>query len=207
MKEAVSQLRKGLDLLANLPNDTRRRQRELDLQITLGQALTATQHYAAPEVGQTYARARQLCEQLNWPPQFVTALNGQLSYQLCVPEDLNRALELANELLTLGEARNDKAIQRAGHNARGNVHTWLGNFVAGRADFEQGLKLTAPANRASSVTSAMDARVSALTNLSSALSYLGYARSERVPAIDLSHVDLTGSEQRPEQHGGSVCRR
>ena len=30
---------------------------------------------------------------------------------------------------------------------------------------------------------------------------------ERLPAIDLSHVDLTGSEQRPEQHGGSVCRR
>jgi class 3 adenylate cyclase len=151
MGEPVSQLRKGLDLLANLPDDSRCRH-ELDLQITLAQALMASQHYAAPEVGQTYARARQLCEQLNWPPQFVTVLNGQLAYQLCVPEDLNRALELANELLTLGEARNDKAIQRAGHNARGNVHTWLGNFVAGREDFEQGLKINAPANRASSVT-------------------------------------------------------
>ena len=184
MKEAVSQLRKGLDLLANLPNDTRRHQRELDLQITLGQALTATQHYAAPEVGQTYARARQLCEQLNWPPQFVIALNGQLSYQLCVPEDLNRALELANELLTLGEARNDKAIQRAGHNARGNVHTWLGNFVAGREDFEQGLKIHVPANRAPSVSPVMDPRVAALTNLSSALSYLGYADQARATDLE-----------------------
>ena len=184
MKEAVSQLRKGLDLLANLPNDTRRRQRELDLQITLGQALTASQHYAAPEVGQTYARARQLCEHLNWPPQFVAALNGQLSYQLCVPEDLNWALELANELLTLGEARNDKAIQRAGHNARGNVHTWLGNFVAGREDFEQGLKIHAPANRAPSVTPVMDPRVAALTNLSSALSYLGYADQARARDLE-----------------------
>ena len=28
---------------------------------------------------------------------------------------------------------------------------------------------------------------------------------ERLPAIDLAHVDLTGGEQRPEQHGGSLC--
>jgi class 3 adenylate cyclase/tetratricopeptide (TPR) repeat protein len=178
MKEAVSQLKKGLDLLANLPSDTRRHQHELDLQIVLGQALMASQHYAAPEVGQTYARARQLCEQLDWPPQFVAVLNGQYTYQLCVPEDLNRALELANELLTFGETRNDKAILRAGHNARGNVYLWLGNFAAAREDFEQGLKLYAPANRASS-NSAMDPRVAALTNLSGALSYLGYADQAR----------------------------
>ena len=30
-------------------------------------------------------------------------------------------------------------------------------------------------------------------------------RGERLPAIDLAHVDLTGGEQRPEQHGGSLC--
>src|SRR5437773_12095632 len=30
---------------------------------------------------------------------------------------------------------------------------------------------------------------------------------ERLPAIDLAHVDLAGGEQRPEQHGGSICRR
>ena len=29
---------------------------------------------------------------------------------------------------------------------------------------------------------------------------------ERLPAIDLAHVDLTGGEQRPEQHGRRVCR-
>ena len=29
---------------------------------------------------------------------------------------------------------------------------------------------------------------------------------ERLPAIDLAHVDLSGGEQRPEQHGRGVCR-
>jgi hypothetical protein len=30
-------------------------------------------------------------------------------------------------------------------------------------------------------------------------------RYERLPAIDLAHVDLTGGEQCPEQHGGGLC--
>jgi class 3 adenylate cyclase/predicted ATPase len=180
MTEAVSQLRKGLELLPNLPDDTGRLQRELDLQITLGQALMAIQGYSAPEVGQTYARARQLCEQLDWPPQLVAVLNGQCAYQLCVPEDLARALPYADELLTLGEARNAKAIQRAGHNLCGMVHLWLGNFVAARKDFEKSLKIHTPARRApSKAPAAEDPRVAALINMSTALSYLGYADQAR----------------------------
>jgi hypothetical protein len=113
----------------------------------------------------------------------VAVLVGQCNYQLCVPEDLNRALELANQLLTLGEARNHKAIQRAGLSMRGNVHVWLGNFLDARDDFERCLKLHASANRFTSVNSVMDPRASVLTNLSSALSYLGY--SDQARARDL----------------------
>ena len=43
MTEAVAQLRKGLDVLAGLPDGQRRQQQELDLQTALGSALTATQ--------------------------------------------------------------------------------------------------------------------------------------------------------------------
>ena len=46
---------------ATLPKTPERTQRELTLQILLGMPLTATKGYAAPEVEQVYARARELC--------------------------------------------------------------------------------------------------------------------------------------------------
>jgi predicted ATPase len=49
MTEAVAQLRKGLDVLAGLPDGPRRRQQELDLQIALGSALAATKGIAADD--------------------------------------------------------------------------------------------------------------------------------------------------------------
>jgi len=42
MTEGVAQLRKGLDLLSGMPDDAARLEREIDLQIKLGQALSAT---------------------------------------------------------------------------------------------------------------------------------------------------------------------
>jgi len=60
MTEAVSHLRKGIDLTSQLPEGAKRQQHELDLQVTIGRALMATRGFAAPEVGETCARARQL---------------------------------------------------------------------------------------------------------------------------------------------------
>ena len=45
MAEAVAQLRKGLEVLAGLPDGPWRQQQELDLQIALGSALTATKGF------------------------------------------------------------------------------------------------------------------------------------------------------------------
>lgn len=58
----------GLELLATLPETPVRAQRELDLLIALGPALITTKSQAAPEVEQTYARARVLCAQVGETP-------------------------------------------------------------------------------------------------------------------------------------------
>ena len=64
MAEAVSQLRRGLELVPALPDTPERQRLELELQSALGGALVASRGIAAPETGSAYARARVLCEQL-----------------------------------------------------------------------------------------------------------------------------------------------
>ena len=65
--EAISHLRTGLRLLQTLPETPQRLQREVDMHIALGASLIATKGYAAPEVGEIYTSARQLCEHLEDP--------------------------------------------------------------------------------------------------------------------------------------------
>ena len=58
LTEAVAQLRKGLDLLSGVADSAASQERELNLQITLGQALIATKAHSAPEPGEAFSRAR-----------------------------------------------------------------------------------------------------------------------------------------------------
>jgi predicted ATPase len=74
--EALSHLTQGLALLTTLPDNSARAHQELDLQIALGPVLSATKGPAAPEVEQTYARARALCAQVGDTPQLFPTLGG-----------------------------------------------------------------------------------------------------------------------------------
>jgi hypothetical protein len=69
-------------------------QRELDLQVTLGPTFIATS-YAAPEVGETIARARTLAEQLD--RILVRVLYGQWVFRFVQGED-RLALSHAREI-------------------------------------------------------------------------------------------------------------
>src|SRR5262249_31528493 len=81
MSEAVTRLQKGLGGLSGGGGNTEREAQKQSLQIPLGHALTARRGYAAWEPGQTFARARQLCERLNQPPQLVLHV-GQHMFHL-----------------------------------------------------------------------------------------------------------------------------
>ena len=173
--EAVSQLQNGLDLLNLLPEGQSRQQLELDLRVALQGALVATKGYAAPEVDQNTSRARELCEQLDRPSQFATVLYGQFVLRLCQRNDLRLALEVADELYRFGDARNDSAVQLEALHLRGISHLWRGEFVAACDVYKHCLSLDARAHRHFFRTMvAEDPYVAILTNLSCALSYLGY---------------------------------
>ena len=60
--EAIAHLTKGVELLTTLPETPERAQQELVLQTLLGPQLIAAHGFGIPEVENTYARARELCQ-------------------------------------------------------------------------------------------------------------------------------------------------
>jgi predicted ATPase len=177
MSEAVAQLHKGLGLLSKIPDGAARQEREIDLQITLGNALGAIKGHSAQEPGEVFARARQLCEQLGRAPN-LRILIGQFSSSL-VRGELEQAERHAKDTLCLGEARNDAIWKRAGLNAGGAACFYLGKFIDARAYYENALSLWDPMHRASA-TSPEDPYVSGLTYLFRTLLCLGYVDQGRL---------------------------
>lgn len=101
-REAVGYLDRGLELLAQCPDDTEHRQRRLDLLLTRGPAVLATFGYGAGEVLDNYRRSLELARRLGNVVPEVTSL---LALSIC---ELTRAnLEvgesLAEELIRVAE--------------------------------------------------------------------------------------------------------
>jgi len=140
MVEGVAQLRKGLHLLPGVTDNAVRQEQELDLQIALGHGQLATQGYSAPEPGTAFARARELCEQVNRSAQLGSVLRGQFVYYL-VRGELEQAQNLADELRHLGDAKNEVMWKCFGLMYQGNVSCWLGKFTEARAYYENALSL------------------------------------------------------------------
>ena len=178
MTEAVAQLRKGLGLLSTIPDGPARQEQELDLQITLGQALMATKGYPAPEPGEVFGRARQLCEQLHRPQQLGRVLVGQLDFHLTRGE-LDQAQRHAEEICRLGESRNDAMWKCRGSSVSGLICFHRGKFIDARANYENSLSLWNPTFRA--VTLAPhDPYVTSVMHLSRTLLCLGYIDQARL---------------------------
>jgi hypothetical protein len=64
--EAIAHLRRGLDLITELPEGVERTRRELRLQIAIGTPLMALESYGSQDLVRATARARQLCERMKW---------------------------------------------------------------------------------------------------------------------------------------------
>jgi predicted ATPase len=147
MTEAVAQLQRGLDMLNRLPAVSDSQTVELDLLIALGPALIATTGYSAPDVGETFKRARVLAEQIGRSDYLVPLLYSQWAYHL-VRSEHKFALALAEQMEDFGEVQNDIAALLQGRFLHGIVRFFLGEFVAARALFEQCHRLSDPAHRA-----------------------------------------------------------
>ncbi len=185
--EAVAHLTKGLEVLATLPDTPERAQQELLVQTTMGPALMATKGYGSPEVLRTYARARELCQQVGETPQLFQVLRG-LWYFYLIRLELRTARELGEQLLTLAQHVGDSALLLESHYALGNTLNYLGEFAAARAYLEQGIALYDPQrHRAHAFRYGQDPGVACRSYAAVTLWWLGYPDQ----ALQRSHEALT----------------
>src|SRR5262249_39890659 len=141
--EAPTQLTTALDLLQTLPDTPARTQQELALHVALGPPLLMLKGYAAPEVGVTYRRARELCQQLGDTPQLFPVLDGLRRFYTLQGE-VQTARELAEQMLRLAQHQHDPTLLLMAHLGLGASSANLGELRQARHHYEAGLALYHP---------------------------------------------------------------
>lgn len=125
-EETITLARRGLEMLKRLPDTTERARQELRLQIMLGSPLMATKGYAGSETMQAYSRARELCQQLG-------ESDFRVLFGLCVicvvRSEHERALEIAEQMLPLGENSRDPVELLQAHWTMGLILHYLGELA------------------------------------------------------------------------------
>jgi predicted ATPase/DNA-binding winged helix-turn-helix (wHTH) protein len=137
-REAIALSRKGLGLLAMLPDTEERARHELWLKITLVVPLMATEGYAAPEVGSVYTEARQLGDRVGTPSELSQVLWGLWTFHLLKAE-LATGFDIASEFLRLAERVEDPAVAMRGHWAMQITRTHQGSFRVALDHFEKAM--------------------------------------------------------------------
>jgi predicted ATPase/DNA-binding winged helix-turn-helix (wHTH) protein len=142
-KDAVVLSRRGLQLLATLPDTTASAQQELSLQLTLGVPLIATTGYAAPDVGSVYRRARELCVRLGDTPEISQVLWGLWTFYTLRGE-LATAREIAEDFLRRADRLPYPDLTIRGHWALEITHLHIGQCSEAIDHFEKALRLYDP---------------------------------------------------------------
>jgi hypothetical protein len=144
--EAGLQIERALARLALTPDSEVRRQTELGLQADLGSIRFAVRGWAARETGQSYARARELWEQLGYPSDFLRVPWGQWMYH-ANRGDLDLGQRLAEDLLD----RSRNHVQGSGlilaHLCLGCTLMMRGEFLASDPHLGEVDRLCVPGTR------------------------------------------------------------
>ena len=171
--EAIDQLSRGLEILQSLPEGPERDRRELELQVALGSASVAAKGWGSREMGRAYARAYELCQTVDALRQRVFTLYGLFIFRENRAQ-LHGALELAQELLRLGQSQEDLAVELLGHRAMGCVLVFLARFDAALPHLQEVVLKYDPIKHSFPTHVLTDPRVSSRSFMAWALLYLGH---------------------------------
>jgi predicted ATPase len=179
-QEGIAHLTRGLALLETLPDSSgedrrlERAEQEFSLQLALGIAWTGPEGYG-PQVNKAFTRARELCQRIGKTSQLCRAV-GELSILHYVRAEHQKALELAEEALSLAQRIKDPLLMALDHAYLGFVLFCLGEYTMAWDHLEQVIAFYNPEQHHHSLVSirGSDAGLSALAYAACCLWSLGY---------------------------------
>ena len=142
-REALSLSERGLSALHGLPDGPQRIQHELGLLMIRGLALRLMKGWSAPEIEPVFARARELCHQLNDPPELFPVL-WALTLFHAIRGDLREYRRRADELMAMAQASGKPAFLMGAHHLVGVSREFLGNMVEASAGARPGARAPRP---------------------------------------------------------------
>jgi predicted ATPase/DNA-binding winged helix-turn-helix (wHTH) protein len=119
-REAIAYLRQALILLDTMAETPQRLRHELEIQLALGPALMVARGFAAPEVTETYGRARQLCEYLGETLQLFPVVFG-LWRSAHVRGQLQMARTLGEQLVSFANTQGAPELLIEAHGPLGQT--------------------------------------------------------------------------------------
>ena len=137
--EAIAFLKRGLEILRELPESDDRDQVELMLQTALISPSFATQGWAGAGVEEAATRARELTRQIAVEtPAHFHALMG-IYFYVQVRGEPRRSLEIAQDALACAERSGDSILLGIAHWLSGNAQWWLADLAVARSHLEKGV--------------------------------------------------------------------
>lgn len=141
--EAIEHFGRGLEAFGRLTIDDRSPQQELALLLPLAAARQAAKSYADPEAENIYLRAEELSVELDDDQSRVSVLRGQWMLYLNSAR-YERAAEVADRLLRLGERHSDDRARIEGEVNLGLVRMFQGELATARRQLESAIERCAP---------------------------------------------------------------
>jgi len=153
LRECVAYLQRAVCLLETLAeDDPSSLQVEMDVQLALGQALTATFGWASRELETAFLRARDLCKTLG-NSQGLLHVSIALSGMYFMRGFLDRALEIAESVVEMAAGTGDPALEIAAMHVISYPTYYAGHFCRALKYGERAIALYTP-ERELSITAA-----------------------------------------------------
>jgi predicted ATPase len=137
-QEAAAYFQHSLDGLEHLPQSREILEKAIDIRVDLGPALMATKGNGAPEVEETYTKARELCVRVGETLKLFPVLWG-LSRMYNHRGDLQVARDLGEQLLAMARRVQDPTLLLEAHHTLWAILASLGELSAAQMHAQQGI--------------------------------------------------------------------